>query len=107
MATPPAAPPEPAARKAADDQVAQDWNVGDVIVDLYEVTGLLGEGGMGKVYKVHHRGWNVDLAVKSPKPQELARAGGAANFVRPASWVVTTMTSSTPTTVVKCWSERT
>ncbi|KJU86778.1 WD repeat-containing protein [Candidatus Magnetobacterium bavaricum] len=43
------------------------WITGDVIMDLYEVTGILGEGGMGTVYKVHHRGWNVDLAVKSPK----------------------------------------
>lgn len=30
---------------------------------------------MGKVYKFHHRGWNVDLAVKSPRPQLLARSG--------------------------------
>ncbi|MBF0606566.1 MAG: protein kinase [Candidatus Magnetobacterium sp. LHC-1] len=43
------------------------WITGDVIMNLYEVTGILGEGGMGTVYKVHHRGWNVDLAVKSPK----------------------------------------
>ncbi len=54
---------------AADEaKVPAEWNVGDVILDLYEVTGILGEGGMGKVYKVHHRGWNLDLAVKCPKP---------------------------------------
>ena len=46
----------------------KDWNLGDVILDTYEVLGLLGEGGMGKVYKVHHRGWNVDLAMKAPLP---------------------------------------
>ncbi|MBF0539378.1 MAG: protein kinase [Nitrospirae bacterium] len=43
------------------------WVTGDIIMNLYEVTGILGEGGMGTVYKVRHRGWNVDLAVKSPK----------------------------------------
>ncbi|MBF0466503.1 MAG: protein kinase [Nitrospirae bacterium] len=64
------------------------WNVGDVILDLYEVSGLLGEGGMGKVYKVKHKGWNVDLAVKCPKSAELARAGGSENFEREAeTWV--------------------
>jgi predicted Zn finger-like uncharacterized protein len=53
---------------SAEEKVPAQWNVGDVILDLYEVTGVLGEGGMGKVYKVHHRGWNLDLAVKCPKP---------------------------------------
>jgi len=38
-----------AARKAEED-VPQVWNVGDVILDLYEVTGILGEGGMGQVW---------------------------------------------------------
>lgn len=72
----------------AQAQVALKWNVGDVILDLYEVTGILGEGGMGKVYKVHHRGWNVDLAVKSPKPEIFSQAGGLDNFERECeTWV--------------------
>jgi len=72
----------------AEAQVAAEWNVGDVILDTYEVTGILGEGGMGKVYKVHHRGWNTDLAVKSPRAEELEKASGAANFVRECeTWV--------------------
>ena len=65
---------EPAGRPADAHQVTQpelnvppEWNEGDVILDLYEVKGVLGEGGMGRVYRVHHRGWNVDLAVKCPK----------------------------------------
>lgn len=65
-----------------------DWQVGDVILDLYEVRALLGEGGMGKVHRVRHRGWNVDLAVKSPKPEIFARSGGREAFVREAeTWV--------------------
>ena len=41
--------------------------VGDVLLDTYEVRGELGagEGAMGVVHRVHHRGWNLDLAVKS------------------------------------------
>lgn len=64
------------------------WQVGDIILDQYEVTGILGEGGMGTVYKVHHRGWKTDLAVKSPKPEIFAKAGGKENFIREAeTWV--------------------
>jgi WD40 repeat protein/serine/threonine protein kinase len=69
-------------------QVSIDWWVGDVILDLYEVTGILGEGGMGVVYKVHHRGWNLDLAVKAPKAHIFASEKGKQDFIREAeTWV--------------------
>ncbi|KZL50424.1 hypothetical protein A2T98_07405 [Nodularia spumigena CENA596] len=48
------------------------WNVGDIILDLYKVTDILGEGGFGKVYKVRHQGWNIDLAVKILKLWKVA-----------------------------------
>jgi WD40 repeat protein/serine/threonine protein kinase len=41
-----------------------DWNPGDLILDTYKVNGVLGKGGFGAVYRVHHQGWNMDLAVK-------------------------------------------
>jgi serine/threonine protein kinase len=66
----------------------QGWQIGDVILDQYEVTGKLGEGGMGTVYKVHHRGWNIDLAVKCPRPEIFARVDGKKNFIGEAeTWV--------------------
>ena len=52
------------------------WRPGDVVLGLYEVTGVLGEGGMGRVYRVRHRGWGLDLAVKAPLPAVLEAAGG-------------------------------
>ena len=41
-----------------------EWTAGQVILDTYEVKGELGKGGFGRVYRVHHKGWNMDLAVK-------------------------------------------
>lgn len=65
-----------------------EWQVGDVVLGTYEIRALLGEGGMGKVYRVHHRGWNADVAVKTPRIEIVARAGGAAAFEREANtWV--------------------
>ncbi|MCC6487688.1 MAG: protein kinase [Candidatus Hydrogenedentes bacterium] len=66
--------------QVGEDGVPIDWRIGDVIVNLYEVIDVLGEGGMGKVYKIHHRGWNMPLAVKSPKARTLLRKDGASNF---------------------------
>ncbi len=72
----------------AEPAVPTIWQVGDVILEQYEVMDKLGEGGMGTVYKVHHRGWNTDLAVKCPKPEIFARAGGKKSFIDEAeTWV--------------------
>src|SRR5207249_1132026 len=65
-----------------------DWRIGDLIFDLYEVTDLLGKGGMGTVYKVHHKGWNTDLAVKVPRADTLSELGSKEIFIREAeTWV--------------------
>ena len=65
-----------------------EWKVGDTILDIYEVTGILGQGGMGRVYKVHHKSWNIDLAVKSPLPGLFTEEKDVENFIREAeTWV--------------------
>jgi WD40 repeat protein/serine/threonine protein kinase len=64
------------------------WNVGDIILDLYKVARELGEGGFGKVYQVQHQSWNIDLAMKIPKPQIITAKDGVENFEREAeTWV--------------------
>ena len=78
------APTRPAEAPKPDTE----WKVGDVVLGLYEVTAVLGEGGMGRVYRVRHRGWDVDLAVKAPLPSALEAAGGADAFEQEAeTWV--------------------
>jgi serine/threonine protein kinase len=72
------------ARHASSSTDARDaraplWEVGDVIVGTYEVQAVLGEGGMGMVWRCHHRRWDVDMAVKVPRP---ARKGASDGFLR-------------------------
>ena len=50
---------------ATKAQAPASWSVGDRVLDLYEVTDVHREGGMGVVYRVRHLAWNTDLAVKS------------------------------------------
>jgi WD40 repeat protein/serine/threonine protein kinase len=63
------------------ESVPVEWNVGDVILDEYEVTGKLGEGGMGTVLKIHHLNWDLDMAVKSPKAEYFREPAQKENFV--------------------------
>ncbi|MBM4046270.1 MAG: tetratricopeptide repeat protein, partial [Planctomycetes bacterium] len=72
----------------AEDRVPSEWNVGDVILNLYEVKGVHTGGAMGLVYRVHHRAWNVDLAVKSPRRDYFKTEQQKENFVRECeTWV--------------------
>jgi len=64
------------------------WKVGDIIAGLYEVTDVLGEGTFGTVYKVHHLGWDIDLAVKSLKQEWMENERAVRRYIREAeTWV--------------------
>lgn len=68
--------------------VPTEWQIGDYILETYQVTDILGIGGMGKVYKVHHLGWNVDLAVKSPHPKFFRTEEQKRNFTNEVeTWI--------------------
>src|SRR5438067_514842 len=55
---------------------AAEWAVGDVILGLYEVRHVHTAGGMGLVYRVRHRGWHTDLALKRPRAEPLRDDAG-------------------------------
>jgi serine/threonine protein kinase len=75
-------------RKSAQEVVAAEWKVGDVILDLYEVKQIHEGGGMGLVYRVHHRGWNMDLAVKSPRAEYFHTEAQRENFIKECeTWI--------------------
>ncbi len=57
-------------RSAADAVVqGREWTPGEVVLGLYEVLDVVHSGGMGVVHRVRHRGWQVDMAVKTPRPK--------------------------------------
>ncbi|MBY8860543.1 protein kinase [Nocardia sp. CA2R105] len=64
------------------------WQPGDVIADRYEVRDVVRTGGMGVVYRVWHREWQVELAVKTPRPELLDSARHVRGFEEEAeAWV--------------------
>ena len=67
---------------------SSEWQAGDMILDRYEVKGILGKGGMGHVYRVYHKHWRTDLAVKCPLPKLIQGKAAVENFVREAeTWI--------------------
>ncbi len=71
-----------------DGEVPAEWQMGDVILDKYEVEGKLGQGGFGTVYKVLHYDFAVELAVKCPKPERFESEDDKQKFISEATnWV--------------------
>ncbi len=62
-------PPSDSIQEKGKEQFILEWLPGDEILDIFTVLALLGEGGMGRVYRVHHNVWNIDLAVKFPRAE--------------------------------------
>ena len=50
---------------------------GDRILGTYEVTSEAINGGMGSVWRVYHRNWGADLAMKRPQPRLFAEGSSS------------------------------
>ena len=58
--------------------------VGDVIAGKYEITDLIGEGGMGSVYKAHHKLTGKKVAMKWMLPELAENEDAVQRFLREA-----------------------
>ena len=59
-----------------------------LLLGLYEVKGEPIAGGMGKVFRVHHTTWNVDLAMKQPHPELFETEEQKLNFIHECdAWI--------------------
>ncbi|MBM2614890.1 protein kinase [Actinoplanes sp. LDG1-06] len=64
------------------------WEAGQVVFEHYEVLDVVRRGGMGVVHRVHHREWETDFAVKTPRPELSRDEKSRAAFEREAdTWV--------------------
>ena len=73
---------------------------GDVIESRYEILQQIGLGGMGAVWKIHHREWDRELALKMPLAQLVGSPALRERFVREAeTWVGLGVHPN----IVQCW----
>ncbi len=78
----------PQSLKEAEQEVAEEWRIGDVILDTYEVKEIFTGGAMGLVYRVYHNSWNTDLVVKAPRANHFQTEIQKENFKREAeTWI--------------------
>jgi serine/threonine protein kinase len=73
---------------------------GVVIDDQIEILEPVGSGGMGTVFRAHHRAWNQYLAVKSPHAGFFSEAGDKERFLLEAqTWIDLGIHPN----IVTCW----
>lgn len=73
---------------------------GQVIDGKLEIKELIGEGGMGSVYRVLHWEWNTELALKVPRPELLNSSSDRTRWIREANtWIDLGLHPN----IVPCW----
>ena len=90
-------PPKPDAGTTILDQIALSSDIegsttdgtdlryqkGATILGTYRIeSDAIESGGMGRVWRVHHTLWNVDLAMKQPRAKFFTGEDSKQNFIR-------------------------
>ena len=83
--------PEPAGKPVPVHipvQLTDSIRPGETLLGTYRIDSSPIQGGMGRVWRVHHAGWNVDLAMKRPKPEFFRSERDKDNFTQECrSWI--------------------
>ena len=70
------------------DESVEDVNINRIVPDQYRILSDAIEGGMGSVWRVHHKSWDVDLAMKRPKSAFFVSEKQKEGFIRECdSWI--------------------
>ncbi len=66
----------------------RDFSPGEIIFGLYEIKDKPIKGGMGKVYRAFHHGWNMELAIKQPLAKYFKNEDSKLAFTRECeTWI--------------------
>ena len=76
---PSATVPEGAA--PSPDGFPVSFEKGTLLLDTYRIESDPMKGGMGSVWRVHHTGWNTDLAMKRPHPELFVTEADKQKFI--------------------------
>ena len=79
-----------AADRKEDSITTERLEKDNTILETYTIISDPISGGMGSVWQVHHEGWNMDLAMKRPRPKYFAEGGveRKKNFLRECeNWI--------------------
>ena len=80
--------PEGPNRTGPDSGSFGDWRKGSLLLETYRVESDPILGGMGSVWRVHHLGWNVSLAMKRPRPEMFTDEASKRNFTEECrAWI--------------------
>ena len=64
------------------------FSKGDLLLDTYRIDTNPIHGGMGSVWRVHHKNWDIDLAMKRPKKEYFVTDNQKETFIRECeSWI--------------------
>ncbi len=64
------------------------YRVGEALLDSYMIRSEAIKGGMGAVWRVHHKSWNTDLAMKRPQAKCFDSEESKAGFIRECdAWI--------------------
>ena len=79
-----------AANRKEDSITTERLEKDNTILGTYKIISDPISGGMGSVWQVHHESWNMDLAMKRPRPKYFAEGGAERkkNFLRECeNWI--------------------
>jgi len=72
----------------APEAAERDYAVGESIMDTYGVLSEASRGGMGSVWRVRHKQWNIELAMKRPQTKYFRVQKDKDNFIRECeAWI--------------------
>ena len=73
--------PDNSQNQAEPAALGRKFIPGFLLLNTYRIDSAAIKGGMGSIWKIHHTGWDVDLAMKQPLAKLFANEMMKKNFI--------------------------